>query len=212
MRYAIISVVFLTMFVILTALLSDYHVTKWDSETFKMINQSSGNLIDTIMFTFSVYGRELVWTAIVVMLLAFGKSKGRKTAILLLIVFLISIPTEIMLKDVIHRPRPVPQFDKLLTKTEQNDYSYPSGHAITISAATCIFLSQYLAGKMRLISLIFAVEVVVCLSLIYVGAHYPMDIVGGILVGQTISFVVISCQRYLEPIFLFTDSIGKKRV
>jgi len=201
------------MFVILTVVLSDKDVSKWDSETFKMINQSNGNLIDAIMFTFSVYGREVVWTATVVMLLVFGKSKGRKTAILLLIVFLISIPAEIMLKDVIHRPRPVPQFDKLLTKTEQNDYSYPSGHAITISAATCIFLSQYLTGKMRFISLIFTVEaVVVCLSLIYVGAHYPMDMVGGILVGLTISFVVISCQRYLEPIFLFAGSIGKKRV
>ena len=39
---------------------------------------------------------------------------------------------------------------------------------------------------------------IVCVSRIYVGAHYPLDVIGGILLGVGISFIFIGSEKKID--------------
>ena len=55
--------------------------------------------------------------------------------------------------------------------------------------------------KELLLSIVLAFEAtLVCVSRIYVGDHYLLDVIGGALLGSGISLLSISFSRYLDPI------------
>ena len=119
MKSAIVSGLLFLGFAILASLIITHNdsVAKWDLSGFNIINGSHIKTLDKILVIFSQYGREVVWGGIIILLLIFGKNQGRKTAVLLIIAFLILVPTGYFLKDEIDRPRPTPLvLDNLLYK------------------------------------------------------------------------------------------------
>ncbi len=77
-----------------------------------------------------------------------------------------------------------------------HDASFPSGHAATsFAAATILSLA-----KPRLAPLWFLLALAVGFSRIYVGVHYPLDIVGGAVLGIVVAlalhrFVTVRARR-----------------
>ena len=57
---------------------------------------------------------------------------------------------------------------------------FPSGH-VAVAAALTVVVTPYLRGRWRLLPLIVAV--IVCLGRMYVGAHVPLDLIGGAALG-----------------------------
>ncbi len=212
MKYYIVAALLFSAFIILTiSVVTNDSLRQWDYEVFKKINVKHDTIIDFMMFVFSAYGREVVWIGVIGFLFVFGKVQGRKVSILLVIAFLILIPSGTFVKDVVDRPRPDATFTDLLLTTEHGDPSFPSGHALITSAGTCIMMTQYVSGRQKILSIILGFEtIIVGFSLIDVGAHYFLDVVGGILFGTSISLVTIGFQNKFEPIFRLADSIIKK--
>jgi len=90
-----------------------------------------------------------------------------------------------LLKEWIGRIRPcrVLQGVRLLTDCNTS-YSFPSSHAVNIFAAA-YFFSQPVS---RLAPLIFFIAAMVGYSRIYIGIHYPLDVIGGAAIGLLIAW------------------------
>jgi len=212
-KYHITSIIILALFVVLAILVSPLAnnnsgiVTK-DTSTFLKINNSHVNFLNKIMVWLTEYGREAFWIMAIILLFVFGGTLGKKTAIVLVLAFIVLIPIGFAAKEIVQRPHPtIPESDFLLAQ-DPNEYSYPSGHATIVSAGAAIALSLFRDSKRKLtISLALAAEAaLVCISRVYVGGHYPLDVVGGILLGVGISFLFVGATKQVEKI---TQSITR---
>lgn len=163
-----------------------------DKTIYLYINNLHFKPINQLMIYLSLYGREVVWAIVIILLFILGGSAGKKTAVILSITLIALIPIGTIAKQVIERPRPVIPISDFLISSD-TDFSFPSGHAVIVSAGAAIVLSLFRNSvKQWAISLILTLEAaLVCFSRIYVGAHYPLDIVGGILLGVGVSFIFI---------------------
>jgi membrane-associated phospholipid phosphatase len=106
-------------------------------------------------------------------------------------------------KDIIARPRPViPASDFLISADK--DYAFPSGHAMIVSAGAAVALMLFRGTPRKLaVSAILAIEAaLVCLSRIYVGGHYPLDVIGGILLGVGVSLIFVGVEKPIDSLFM----------
>lgn len=209
MKYVILSAILLAGFAVLSFLISsnNMEITKWDTSSFQTINNPHGKILDKIMVDLTKYGRELVWISVILLLSVLGKKDGRKVAVLLTISFLILIPLGIILKNEIDRTRP--SSESLLVYND-TDHSFPSGHATIVSAGAAVLFLRFNKGKQIIFSIILGIEaLLVSYSRIYVGDHYPLDVVGGVLLGTGIACAVIASSKYLGPVFFYIDNMKK---
>lgn len=138
--------------------------------------------------------------AMLVLILGFrGKIKERKA--LLLIIF--GLPISILIIVVIHQfyfePRPFVTFNFLPIVSEvANSASFPSRH--TTIAAVIAFAYTYFKSKWA--SLFLFLMLWVGISRIFVGVHYPLDVIGGFLVSIISLFISIKIRNLFRFGFL----------
>lgn len=75
------------------------------------------------------------------------------------------------------------------------DYSFPSDHAAFLFA---IAFSFFLAGKKSISYLLFAISVVISLSRVVVGFHWPSDILVGWVVGIAAAYLIYLIKEPLD--------------
>jgi membrane-associated phospholipid phosphatase len=104
---------------------------------------------------------------------------------------------------IIQRPRPT---GVAHITSNLMGYSYPSGHAgffLWLSVLAMVLLARRLPRPLYVACWVLAVALVVAagISRIYVGAHWPSDVVGGLLVGLAWICLSLSLGRLTKPIF-----------
>jgi undecaprenyl-diphosphatase len=132
----------------------------------------------------------------VTLLLIFGKKKGRITVLLLVLGIALSDQLcNNVLKPLIQRIRPCNVLENIhLLVNCTRAYSFPSSHAMNIFTG-CLLLS-YSYRKIRLFFLIIAI--LVSYSRVYVGVHYPFDVLAGVVLGIFCASIIIALFKFLS--------------
>ncbi|MBL7063315.1 MAG: phosphatase PAP2 family protein [Anaerolineae bacterium] len=100
------------------------------------------------------------------------------------------------LKDLFHTPRPTAEQVRFVVVPSDGSYAFPSGH--TQNAAV---LWSYLAGHFRKKPLVVAAVVMiplVGLARIYRGAHWPVDVLGGMAIGVALVWLALTIYRFWD--------------
>lgn len=185
-----------------------------DTNVFLQVNKYHFALLDQFMILVTQFGRELVWPITIVVLFIFGGDTGKKAAIIMALVMITLIPIGILSKEIVARPRPfIPNTEVILAADSQ--YAYPSGHSMIVAAGATVALAELYrnsSARMKAVAIALALEAsVVCFSRIYVGAHYPLDVIGGILLGGGMSLLFLSQATRIEYLLVLIARPFKRR-
>jgi undecaprenyl-diphosphatase len=218
-KYFIASVVILGLFVLIAALVSprfninaNSPIIRSESLVFLDVNNSHHYpALNKLMIWLTEFGREIFWPIAILLLFFFGGWNGKKTAVVIVISMLVLIPLGELAKEIVARPRPViPESDFLIASDKE--YSFPSGHAAIVSAGAAGALLLFRKTSMQnIVSIILAIEAsLVCISRVYVGAHYPLDVVGGILLGVGVSLIFVGIEKRIESVLISIKNLLRR--
>lgn len=173
----IISGVLLLLFSLITLLVITNNITWFDDSIYDFLIGFRSNALDTLLKTITHLGDTVVIMIIVVIMLIFLNKKDR---IILGSSTILTVGLNQGIKHLLRRPRP-----DHLRLIKQGGFSYPSGHSMI---AICVYgIMIYLINKkvenkiikITLTTLLTLLIITIGISRIYVGVHYPSDVVGG---------------------------------
>lgn len=154
------------------------------------------NVLQAIEVAFATIGMS-IWTALVVLVLL--TRRHVRAAVFAVVVMVTTSLLTTVIKTWFGRSRPVWQVasDKLSSK------SFPSGHASSSAAlaGVLIVLALGLVGyallRQAIIAAAVVMWVVVCLDRVFLGRHYPTDVIAGSFLGAA---VVIVATLLIDPV------------
>lgn len=129
----------------------------------------------------------LCWLILCAVLLLLKKQRQTGAAVLLAVA-LGFVTGELILKNIVCRPRPFqafPDFTPLLI-SPPSGWSFPSGHSCSSFAAASVLLSR--RHKLGIPALLLAC--LIAFSRVYLFVHWPSDILAGMLLGVASAAVV----------------------
>lgn len=123
------------------------------------------------------------WVIISIVLYLFGDKKGKSIAKKMIVVLVVTTILTQLIKIIVMRPRPYTELSNLILLDLGTDYSFPSGHTSTSTAMAYVLSCEYKRWILMLI------PVIVGFSRLYIGVHYPSDVLGGFLLGLVIAYM-----------------------
>ena len=145
-----------------------------------------GGMDGVMLFITALADYGAFWLALTALLLVIRKTRARALgpAFSLALGF---AACNLLLKPLIQRPRPYLSFDFLVPLGRlEKDTSFPSGHACASFACAAAVAAMY-GKKAGIPALILAA--LISLSRLYVGVHYPSDVLAGALLGTLCGLV-----------------------
>ncbi|MCY1720413.1 phosphatase PAP2 family protein [Prolixibacteraceae bacterium Z1-6] len=185
-----------------------------DKELFLYLNSFYSDFWDTIMLLVT---RKETWfpfyTIILFYLVKNYRSKSVLIIFALILLIVASDQLSVLMKFTVQRFRPVhePAIQDMVHNVLRKGglYGFVSSHAAN-SFALFVFTSRIFKNKSYSVLMLFW-ALLFCYSRIYSGVHYPLDILGGAILGWLIGVVVYKLLMFIENHFFFSRSpkIGK---
>lgn len=171
--------------------LIQYFNTQTFFQAYNMANQNAllGNL--------AVFGAKyliLIIFLIVATSGLFGNTSDRKALILVILAVPFAAVSLTLIHLFINEPRPFVAFPISPLIAHPNNPSFPSIHA-TWSAVAAFGLIFY---KHKFAPLLFVLMLWVGLSRVFVGVHYPSDVLGGFVVGLLSIFLAWQTKNFIQ--------------
>jgi undecaprenyl-diphosphatase len=161
-------------------------------------------IVEMIMPYFNIIGTVYFLAPIFIILLFFGNDKTKKVSLLCLVALVLCYLSSEILKWGVARPRPYEFLPNITPAYFPGGYAFPSGHATNIFAVSTI-----LGIKLGYMVIFLVLAILVAVSRIYQGVHYPSDIIFGALLGIIIALIVL---RLEDNFWLFFLKLKKELV
>ena len=175
-----------------------------DIKLFRFINGSISNpVLDILMPFVTDLNKQRIVLALVAAVLIWmmirGKRHVRIAAILLIITIIVSDQfSSSVVKYWLERSRPCFTLHNVhLLVSCGSGYSFPSSHAVNNFAAALILTFFFPKAKWWF----FGFAAVVAFSRVYIGVHYPTDIIGGAVIGLFCAGTVLLVFVTLEKLW-----------
>lgn len=185
------------------------NILEIDKELFLYLNSFYNDYWDTIMLMIT---RKETWIPFCAILLFYFVKNYRSKALLIIValalLILASDQLSVLLKVSIGRLRPVhePAIEHLVHNVLRKGglYGFVSSHAAN-SFAIFVFTSRIFKNRSYFILMLFW-ALLVSYSRIYSGVHYPLDIIGGAVLGWGLGVLLYKIMMFVENHFFFSRS------
>lgn len=172
----------------------------WDAQLLVFLNNLSPDLLNPF-WSFITYTEHWIPVYLCLVGLLFYRSNLKisllKVLHLLAVVGVTHLLTELT-KAIVKRQRPGQNEminDSLKILYEPSNFSFFSGHASTSFAAT-LFIYLLFKSKFKYAKLVFIWPVLFTLSRIFVGVHYPSDLIVGACVGSILGMMFYTIYNF----------------
>lgn len=188
-RY-IISGIFFLLFITITILMITNNIKVFDDTIYNYIFSLRNDSLDIIFKTITKFCNTITVIIFVIILVIFLE---RKSMWKLLITVVSTVLVNQLLKHTIRRIRP-----DHLRLIEERGFSFPSGHSMTSIALYGILIYlvyKYIKNKILKIILITLLTLLILgigISRIYLGVHYPSDVLAGFFLSSSIIILVVT--------------------
>ena len=170
---------------------------EFDAGLYTVLNRGLHvSFLDTAMRALSMAGNGgLIWIAAGVCAMAFFGPQARRAGALMLLTLLFSyLVNDGLLKDFFHRSRPYEVLGGVrLLVAPLHSPSFPSGHAACAFACAHVMARKF-SGLARPF---YALAALMSFSRVYVGAHYPSDVLAGALLGAVCAVLALKAESVL---------------
>lgn len=184
--FGLLLLIFWGMFSLVPAALQS-RATAFDLAVATALRDFGSERLDRAFVEITYLGARLVGGLVILSVTPFlWMMRQRRTALFLWTGYLGSILVSIVLKSLFTRVRPDPAYWRIDYAT---DWSFPSGHSIN---AVVVYGGLFLAIRylrpgrtVRAVALVLAALAILLIgvSRIYLGVHYPMDVLAGYAAG-----------------------------
>ena len=168
-------------------------IVEIDKNLMVFLNKTLSNPIFDILMPI-ITNQKFLTIIGVILILYLGFYSGKRGKItLIVLIFAAGISDAIcaqIIKPWIGRIRPSHEFVEYinLLVSKGGKWSFPSNHAANSFAFATVLSYFYDKNK----TMIFSIASVIAFSRVYVGVHYPLDIIFGSLLGYTVSWIILS--------------------
>lgn len=171
------------------------HMHRLDSNLCVAVNHTSQyRLIRDCFRIVSRLGNGMFWYGLTIAILMVKGAEGLAPVLHLLLVALVGALLNKWLKGKTLRPRPYQVHNDIcLTGTPMDKFSFPSGHTLHAVMFSVVALSYY----PQLAFIVVPFTVMVALSRVVLGLHYPSDVLAGALIGGLIAELSFFIIQYL---------------
>jgi len=173
-----------------------------DVTLFRFINSTLANPVTDKIMPFITDVKNWYLLYIFLWFLILFKGGKYRVGLAIGMILLVAISDQLsstLLKHLFERPRPCKVLENVHLLVGCTDsYSFPSSHAVNNFAAAMFFTYFYKHLK----RILFSVASIMALSRIFVGVHYPSDVIGGALIGIAIGYILaITYEFILKKIY-----------
>lgn len=178
----------LLLLTFLTFALIQHYSFDFDLPLLWQIHQFANPVFDRAAIVMSYLGGMPVASVMLLAMLIYAH-QVRSNRILFMLISMVGVANlSWLLKALVNRPRP------MLWPRLVHDYgaSFPSGHSVYAAAFACVFMILFWRTRWRIVVAVCALAwmLLMGLSRVYLGVHFPSDVIGGWALGWTWVFFV----------------------
>lgn len=180
------------------------HLLEIDKELFLYLNQFYNDYWDIIMVLFT---RKETWLPLYLIIVWFFVRNYRSKALMIIFFMILTVVASDQLsglvKDIFQRLRPVhdPAIEALVHNVLRKGglYGFVSSHAA--NSFSIVVFSAYIFKNKGYSFLLLIWALLISYSRIYSGVHFPLDVLGGALLGAAIGYSMFKILMFIENHF-----------